>query len=61
MSKPKVKIPYKLCSDLMDCLAALAYNVVRDLEQSEIYAKAEFQNIMDAWEECNGFEFDIVE
>ena len=61
MSKPKVQIPYKLCSDLMDCLAALAYNVVRDLEMSEVYAKAEFQGIMETWEEINGFEFDIVE
>jgi hypothetical protein len=58
---PKVIIPYKLCSDLMDCLAALAFNVTGDIKLSEIYAKSEFQSIMNAWEETNNFEFEITE
>lgn len=56
-----VKVPYKLCSDLMDCLAALAFNVTYDMGKSEYYAKEVFCTLMSEWEEINGFKFEIVE
>ena len=57
----KVYLPYKLCADLMDCLAAVAYNVTNDIEASEHYAKNRFEFLLGEFEETNGFEFAIIE
>ena len=57
----KVYLPYKLCADLMDCLAALAYNVTNDIKASEYYAKNRFEFLLGEFEEINGFEFSIIE
>lgn len=59
--KEKVQVAFSLCSDLMDCLAALAYTVTRDIEKSEYYARETFCTLMSEWEEVNDFEFDVVE
>lgn len=61
MSKPKIYLPYKLCADLMDCLAAVAYNVTNDIEASEHYAKNRFAFLLTEFEDINGFEFVIIE
>ena len=56
----KVYLPYKLCSDLMDCLAAVAYNVTGDLEVSKHYAQNRFEYLLGEFEATNGFEFAII-
>lgn len=56
-----VKIPYKLCHDLMDCLGALAFNVTLDIEKSEHYAQETFYTLLSEWQDINHFIFDIVE
>ena len=61
MTKEKVYLPYKLCADLMDCLAAVAYNVTNDIEQSEHYAKNRFEFLLTEFEVENGFEFAIID
>ena len=57
----KVYLPYKLCSDLMDCLFAVAYNVTNDEDASKHYAKNRFEFLLGEFEQTNGFQFAIIE
>jgi hypothetical protein len=56
-----VKIPFKLCYDLINCLEALAFNVTHDMEKSEYYAQETFCTLLSEWQEVNNFTFDVVE